>query len=85
MMYIVNKQIVLGYDSHVHRPTSPRHKVIEPGAVLTLDSEAPNGNVWFIDEDGERGKIECGSVSNLLRDGRVGLHSPVNRPRGPRP
>lgn len=81
MKYLVEKSIHLGYDSHTQRPTSSRHKEIKPGAVLTLDSEAPNGNVWFFDEDGERGKIECGAVSNLLKDGRVSRISDDQHPR----
>ena len=69
--FTVQKAISLGYDSHVHRPTPPRRKALEQGSIIRLDSEAPNGNVWFIDEDGERGKIQCGEVRNLTRDGRI--------------
>lgn len=59
----------LGYGSHVREPTPKRYKTHPPGTILQLDSEAPNGNVWFLDPEGERGKIECGQVSNL--NGRV--------------
>jgi len=69
--FIVQKPITLGYDSHTRQPTPTRYKRHEIGAVLMLDSEAPNGNVWFIDSDKERGKIECGEVSNLTKNGRV--------------
>ena len=71
--YIVQKPITLGYGSHVRATTPTRYKVFQPGSVLSLASEAPNGNVWFIDDANERGKIECGEVANLLRDGRVRL------------
>lgn len=70
--YLVHKEpLTLGYDSHVHAPTPRRHKTHPVGTVLTLDCEAPNGNVWFIDEDGERGKIACGSVENLIKRERL--------------
>ena len=69
--FTVQKPISLGYDSHVHRQTPPRHKTLMPGSIIRLDDEAPNGNVWFIDEDDERGKIQCGEVRNLTRDGRI--------------
>jgi len=65
--YIVLKPLVVGYDSHCHRPTSPRYKKHMPGTVLAHQSDAPNGNVWFIDPDGERGKTESGEVANLVR------------------
>ena len=67
----MRKLITLGYDSHCRAPTPRRIKQHDPGAILSLDSEAPNGNVWFIDESGERGKIEAGEVRNLTRDGRL--------------
>lgn len=67
--FIVQKPITLGYDSHVRAPTPSRYKTHQPGDVLRLSSEAPNGNVWFFDAENERGKTECGEVGNLLRDG----------------
>lgn len=60
-----------GHGSNVRCPTPTRYKTHQPGEILELSSEAPNGNVWFIDQDGERGKIECGQVSSLVRDGEV--------------
>jgi hypothetical protein len=67
--YIVQKPIQLGYDSNVHNPNPQIYKNHREGSVLLLSSEAPNGNVWFIDSDGERGKIECGEVQNLIDRG----------------
>lgn len=69
--FIVKKRISLGYDSHVRQPTPTRYKFHDVGSHLDLDSESPSGNVWFIDKDGERGKIESGEVSNLTKDGRL--------------
>lgn len=69
--FIVQKPITLGYGSHIHDPNCKSSKVHAVGTVLVLDAESFSGNVFFIDPDGERGKIECGEVRNLLRDGRV--------------
>lgn len=69
--FIVLKPVTLGYGSHVRQPTPSRFVTQEKGTILSLDSEAPNGNVWFFDEDGKRGKIECGEVANLTKDGRL--------------
>jgi len=67
----VLKELKIGYGSHVHAPTPTHSKRHQPGTILHLQSEAFNGNVWFVDPDGERGKIECGQVSNLTSNGRV--------------
>jgi hypothetical protein len=67
--FIVQQPIQLGYDSNVHNPNPKIYKTHKEGSVLLLSSEAPNGNVWFIDSDGERGKIECGEVQNLIDRG----------------
>lgn len=76
--YLVKNEITLGYGSHTRRPNPSRYKSIKPGALLTLDAEAANGAVWFIDEDGERGKIDCGEVKNLIRDGRITPEAAIN-------
>ena len=67
----VQKAINLGYGGHTRCPTPTMYKSHEPGTILRLYGEAPNGNVWFIDPDGGRGVIPCGEVRNLTRDGRV--------------
>lgn len=71
--YTVLKPLRLGYDSHVREPTPKRYKKHSRGAVLILDIESPNGNVWFIDEADERGKCECGSIQNLVKNGELSL------------
>ncbi len=63
--------VTLGYGSHVREPTPKQWRTMKIGELLTLDSEAPNGNVWFIDPQGNRAKIECGQVSNLTKRGDV--------------
>jgi hypothetical protein len=67
----VKKSLELGYGSHTQRPTPDRFKKFGPGTILTLDGEAPNGNVWFIDPEGNRGVVEAGEVRNLIRSGNV--------------
>jgi hypothetical protein len=67
----VEKELWLGYDSDVHRPTPPLSKRRKAGELLRLDGEAANGAVWFIDAEGGRGKIDAGEVRNLTRDGRI--------------
>lgn len=69
--FIVQKPITLGYGSNVQQTTPTRNKQHQAGSILHLDMEAPNGNVWFFDADNERGKIECGELANLIKDGRV--------------
>jgi hypothetical protein len=71
--YVVVDTIPLGYDSDVRAPTPRRFKRHQAGAVLTHDGDAPNGNVWFIDGDGDRGKIESGSINNLVKRGVIRL------------
>lgn len=71
--YKVLKPLSLGYGSTTRTPTPSRYKTIQPGIEVTLESVAPNGNVWFIDHEGERGKIEAGDISNLEQMGVVVL------------
>lgn len=69
--FLCKTEVRVGYDSDVRAPSPRRYKTHPPGTRLVLNSEAPNGNVWFIDPDGERGKIECGQVSNLTARGTL--------------
>lgn len=64
--YKVLKRMDLAYGSHT-RSSVCHYKTIEPGTIVTLDSVAPNGNAWFIDHEGKRGKIEAGCITNLER------------------
>jgi hypothetical protein len=70
-IFTVMKEFYLGYGSHTRQLTPSTYKMQSVGTRLSLDGEAPNGNVWFIDQNGDRGKIECGEVKNLVADGRV--------------
>jgi hypothetical protein len=75
--YEVLEPLTLGFGSHTRQLSPSNYKTYKRGEVLTLDSESRNGNVWFIDKDGDRGKIESGSVQNLVRRGMVKLLPPV--------
>ena len=68
--YKVLKSMHLAYGSNT-RSSVCHYKTIEPRAVLTLDSVSPNGNVWFIDHENKRAKIEAGCITNLEKRGIV--------------
>ena len=71
MKYIVTGELRLEYGTYVGREVPSEVRVIPIGEEITLETEAPNGNVWFVDERGKSGKIQCGSVSNLVKRGVV--------------
>lgn len=58
----------LAYGSHTQSSVC-HYKTIPAGTIVMLDDIANNGNVWFIDHEGQRGKIEAGCISNLERRG----------------
>ena len=62
--YKVLKPMDLAYGSHT-RSSVCHYETIEPGTIVMLDDIANNGNVWFIDHEGKRGKIAAGCISNL--------------------
>jgi hypothetical protein len=61
--------LILWFGSTTRDPNG-EPKALAPGTLITLDSVAPNGNVWFHTPEG-RGKTESGSVENLLRGGLI--------------
>ena len=70
--YAVLTSVRLTFGSHTQNLSGTHSQTYGPGSILTLDSD-PEGhcNVWFSDEDGNRGKIECGSARNLVGRGAV--------------
>lgn len=65
----------IGIGSHSMNPNTT-NLPIPKGTILTWDDDAPNGNVWFyatIDGVKHRGKIECGRITNLIKDNRIEL------------
>jgi hypothetical protein len=70
-----NKDMSIGIGSHSRNPNTTSLP-IPNGAILTWDGDAPNGNVWFyatIDGVKHRGKIECGRITNLIKDNEIEL------------
>lgn len=69
------RDMSIGIGSHSRNPNTTSLP-IPKGTILTWDDDAPNGNVWFyatIDGEKYRGKIECGRITNLIKDGRIEL------------
>ena len=69
------KDMSIGIGSHSMNPNTT-NLPIPKGTILTWDDDAPNGNVWFyatIDGVKHRGKIECGRITNLIKDNDIEL------------
>lgn len=50
---------------------------IPVGTILTWETDSPNGNVWFnvtLNDVKYRGKVESGSITNVIRRGIIELH-----------
>ena len=69
--FIVLTELRLGYGSHTRCLTPAYYKLHEAGVILLLDSETPDGTVWFIDPDGFRGKTDSGEAKNLVKSGTL--------------
>jgi hypothetical protein len=67
------KPILIQIGSDIHNPTWGHIVSIPTGEVVGIeDSRGMSCNVW-ITWQGQRGKIECGEIRNLTRDGRIEL------------
>ena len=71
--YKVIKPIDLGFGSNTYSPNPKNYIKVKSGEIIKYDGESSNGNVWFYYE-GKRGKIEAGSISNLIDRGSLVLH-----------
>jgi hypothetical protein len=61
--------------SHSQNPNGTS-VTIPIGTTLTWDGDSPNGNVWFVfylDDVQHRGKIECGTITNLIKRGAISI------------
>lgn len=67
---VIDTRFSLVYDTHT-RKNSGRLDRFKIGDVVTWESDAGSGNVWFLDHNGNRGKIEAGCVDNLVRRGTL--------------
>ena len=75
------KDMSIGIGSHTRNPNSTSLP-IPKGTILIWDEDSASGNVWFyvtIDGVSHRGKIECGQITNLIKDGRIELFDNGNR------
>lgn len=78
--WVVTADMSIGIGSHSRNPNTTSLP-IPMGTILTWDTDAPNGNVWFyatIDGEKYRGKIECGRITNLINSGKIELHDNGN-------
>jgi hypothetical protein len=75
------KDMSIGIGSHSMNPnTNSLH--VPKGTILIWDEDSRSGNVWFyvtIDDIRHRGKIECGSIVNLIKKGDIELFNNENR------
>ena len=69
--YVVVKPIKVTYGSHTRNFGGTHWKMLAPGCTLVFDGENMDGEVWFIDPCGERGKVALGSISAMLKRGEV--------------
>jgi len=62
--------------SNTRNPNGTARITLNIGEKIVWDEDAPNGNVWFYFNykgNKERGKIECGSIINLISPNRIKL------------
>ena len=67
---VIKKPFSIITGSHVHNLNGTGSRKLEIGEeVIAEDTESCN--VWLTTKDGIRGKIECGSYENLIKNGRA--------------
>jgi len=67
------KPISIQVGSDIHNPSGGRFVPLPVGEVVDMeDSRGMSCNVW-VTFQGQRGKIDCGEIRNITRDGRVEL------------
>lgn len=72
----VTGDLKLTIGSHSRNPNGTNHIKLKLGERIVWDDDAPNGNVWFyFNYNGkkERGKIESGTIINLIKENRIKL------------
>ena len=73
MKAITHKPLKIQVGSDINNPTGGHIVSIPTGEIISLEeSRGMSCNVW-ITWQGQRGKIECGEIRNLTRDGRIEL------------
>ena len=72
MKVTVTKPFLIITGSHTQNLGGTGYRELQVGEVVdAVEPTTWTSNVWITTEDGTRGKIECGSVENLIKDNRV--------------
>ena len=67
--------------SHVHNLGGTGVRMLTVGEIVdAVEPRTLTSNVWITTQDGCRGKIECGSIHNLFRDGLAKLTHETSKP-----
>jgi hypothetical protein len=69
-----NLRLTIGSDTR--NPNGTSRITLNIGEKIVWDDDAPNGNVWFyFNYNGkkERGKVESGSIINLISSNKIKL------------
>ena len=73
MKAVTHKLLKIQVGSDIHNPTGGYLVAIPVGETISLEeSRGMSCNVW-ITWQGQRGKIECGEIRNLTKDGSIVL------------
>lgn len=78
--WVTSEDFYLLIGSTTQNPNSKK-LALPAGHIITWDEDAPNGNVWFYTElNGVkyRGKRECGTIKNLIKNKSIKLHEMGN-------
>lgn len=67
---IIQRSFYIITGSHVHNHNGTGIKNLEVGEEVIAE-DSFSSNVWLTTKDGTRGKIECGSYLNLIKNGRA--------------
>jgi len=70
MKLIVKRPFFIIIGSHVHNLMGTGVRNLEIGEEIEVE-DSFSLNVWITTKDGIRGKIECGTWHNLIKNGRA--------------
>jgi hypothetical protein len=73
MKIIVKRPFELVMGSHTRNVHGTHRMPLITGDILTFDYESDNGNVWFYTLNKQCGKIECGSLDNMVKSGMISI------------
>ena len=73
MKAIIKRPIGIQVGSDVRNFTGGHIVTIPTGETISLEESRGSSCAVWITWQGQRGKIECGQISSLIRDGRIQL------------